>query len=346
MDPDKKTEDKAAAPATGESSQPAADATADKGSETVDATSPMSAAGSADSKKEEDKPAKQQNSLKQTLKKFRLYILVIALIAVVGIAYVMVNSLNGKKTPPASKYQNQTLTQSDLKQLTNSNESIGGSGETLNVAGNASLSGNVVVNGNLNVAGTIQTGSQFSLAQIKVSGTSTFASAQISSLQVAQPATFQGVATFAGGVNVAGGVAFTGTANFATLTDSDIVLTSNASIQGHVSFSPSANATPYRQISFGVLGNGGSASVFGSDTSGTVNINTGNNPVAGCFITVIFDLPFTNMPNILVSPVGYGAGASKYYVIPSKTSFKICTNNAAPPNQAFAFDYFIGATPN
>ena len=344
MDSDKKAEKKADTPAPSESAD-SVDAAAKKDDDTVDATSPMSAAGSAsDNKKEEAKPVKQ-NSFKQTIKRFRLYVLILLLIAVVGIGYVMVNALNSRKTPPASKYQNETLTQSELKQLTSSNESIGTSGQTLNVQGNADLSGNVVVNSNLNVAGTIQTGSQFTLSQVKVSGTSNLASAQIASLQVATGATFQGVATFAGGLNIANGATFTNV-SFASLTATSIVLSSSPQIQGHVSFAPPGNAFPYRQISFGVLGNGGSASVSGTDTAGTVSISTGNNPLAGCFITITFDSPYTNMPNILISPVGYGAGASKYYVIPSKTSFKICTNNAAPANQAFAFDYFVGATPD
>jgi len=347
MDSDKKSEEKPANPADTDS-KPATDTSSNPNEETVDATSPMSAAGGASEKKEQEatEPVKKQSSLKQTFKRFKLYILLILFIAIIGIAFVIVSSLNNRKAPPATTYGNQTLSQSELKQLSTSNETVGGKGQTLTVQGNTDLTGNSVIHGDLNVAGTIQSGSQFTLSQIKVSGTSTFSSAQITGLQVANSATFQGPLTLQQGVNVAGGLTFTGPLNVASLTDTNLVLASNAQIQGHISFAPPANAIPHRQVNFGVLGNGGSSSVSGTDTSGTVSINTGNNPQPGCFTTIIFNIPYTTMPNILLSPINIGAGESKYYITETKQSFKICTNNAAPPNQAFAFDYFVGATPN
>jgi hypothetical protein len=101
-----------------------------------------------------------------------------------------------------------------------------------------------------------------------------------------------------------------------------------------------------------VLGNGGSASINGSDTSGTISISTGNNPVAGCFATIVFNQPFSQMPNILLGPIGYGAGAITHYVetvtndLNQTSAFKICTADTPIPNQAFGFSYLINGSPN
>src|SRR5262249_2521805 len=130
-----------------------------------------------------------------------------------------------------------------------------------------------------------------------------------------------------------------------------LIMNGNAQIQvpKHLTFT---GAFPHRTISFGVLGNGGSASINGSDTNGTVTINTGNNPAAGCFITVIFNIPFAQPPNIMLGPIGLGAGAIQHYVQPivstttgATTGFRICTANTPLPNQAFAFSYFANDAP-
>jgi hypothetical protein len=289
--------------------------------------------------------SKKPGSSKNPLKRLRIYLLLVALVIVIGVVVVVVASLNNKKTPPAPSVSSQTLTPSELKQSQSPDTTIGSSNQTLNIQGNATFTGQGVIHGSLNVAGTIQSGGQLALPQIKVAGNTTLASAQIGNLQVATSAAFNGLVTAQSGVNVAGSISFI-TLNAASLTDTSLVLSSNAQIQGHVSFAPPTNATPYRQISFGVLGNGGSGSVFGSDTSGTVAVNTGNNPLPGCFVTVIFNVPYTTMPNVLISPINIGAGKTKYYLLTTTKSFKICTTVAAPPNQAFAFDYFAGATPD
>ena len=111
-------------------------------------------------------------------------------------------------------------------------------------------------------------------------------------------------------------------------------------------------AFPGRTVNFGVLGNGGSASLNGSDTSGTVSINTGNNPTIGCFISVVFNIPFATPPNIVLGPINIGAGTIEHNVVLNTnasgvfTGFKICTANVPMANQAFGFSYFITGAPN
>jgi hypothetical protein len=240
------------------------------------------------------KPGKKLSPLKKFLRRFNIYLLLFLLIIVVASVVSIVGYLNGKKQPKAPTITNQTLTQDQLKQLANSDATVGDTGQTLTVQGNAIFSGQVLVRSNLNVAGTIQLGSTLSVPSLTVSGKTNLADTQINSLQVAVP----------------NHVAFTG-------------------------------ASPGRTINFGVLGAGGSASVNGSDMAGTVNINTGSGPAAGCFVTLTFSRAFTATPHVTATPIGAAAGQMQWYINRSTTSFSICTNTTPPINQAFAFDYFI-----
>src|SRR5206468_4683422 len=95
-------------------------------------------------------------------------------------------------------------------------------------------------------------------------------------------------------------------------------------------------ATPGRNNG-SALGGGGSASVSGSDTAGTVSINVGSSPPSGCFVTVNFTQKYSNTPHILLTPVGSGAGGLAYYVNRTSTNFSICDSATPPAGTSFAF---------
>jgi len=357
MDTDKKPEtgkeNEEPAPASAEAGTPAAASPAapvenKPGDGANSSDTPSDKANTDGTTGKDDVVAKPPNSFKQTLKRFRVYVLILLLLAIVGIIFVVVSSLNGKKTPPPPSVSSQPLSQTQLKKLASSTTSS--NGQTLTVRGDATLNGQVLIRNNLGVAGTIQLGSGLNVPKITDTNTSSFGSAQASTLQIATSSTFQGVATFQDGINMNGNTAFNA-ATIGTLTATNIVMSGSMQIEvpGHLAFT---GAFPGRTINFGVLGNGGSASLNGSDTSGTVSINTGNNPTAGCFISIIFNIPFTTTPNILLGPIGLGAGATQHNteIITNSTSglvtgFKICTANTPLPNQAFGFSYFINDSP-
>jgi len=285
------------------------------------------------------KPPKQPSKFKQLLKKINLYLLLFLLLLVIGSAVSVVSYLNSKKTPKGPSIATQTLTADALKQLANSDATVGDSGQTLTVQGNAIFSGQVLVRSDLNVAGTIKLGSELSVPQLTVSGNTNLANTQISGLQVAQGSTFQGEVTIQHDLNVGGNASFSGPITAGQLTVSKLILSGNASLQvpNHISF---PGASPSRSIG-NALGAGGSTSINGSDTAGTININTGNSTSPGCFVNITFNRPFTSTPHVIVSPVGNAAGQTQYYVNRTTNGFSVCTANAAPANQVFAFDYFV-----
>lgn len=287
-----------------------------------------------------DEPAEKKLSpIKRIWRKINVYFLFFIILVIVAGVIAAVNYLNSQKAPSEPDIATQTLNEEALKQLANTDASVGSASQTLTIQGNAVIAGQTLMRGNLNVAGNFQSGGPITAPAVTISGAANLGTAQINSLQVASDVAIQGKTTVRD-LTVAGTTSLNGAVTAAQITVTRLILTGNAVVQipNHLSFT---GPSPSRSINGGVLGSGGSASVNGSDTAGTVNVNSGNNPTAGCFVTITFVERFANQPRVLVSPIGAGAGALQFYVTRTNTNFSICTNTAAPANQAFAFDYFV-----
>lgn len=272
-------------------------------------------------------------------RKVNLYLLIFVLLMVVAGAYMIISYLNSQKAPVEPNIATQKLNQDALKQLANTDVTVGGAAQTLSIQGNAIIAGQTLMRGNLNVAGNLQTGGSITGPSLTISGTSNLGTAQINSLQVAQNVAIQGSTTMRD-ISVSGTSTFSGAMTASQITVSRLILSGNAvlTVPNHVAFT---GPSPGRGATGPALGNGGTASVSGSDTTGTVNISTGNSTAAGCFIRVNFSQSFTTSPRVLISPVGSGAGATQYYVDRNQSGFSVCASVAPPANQTFAFDYFV-----
>ncbi len=287
-----------------------------------------------------DKPAEKKISpIKKFFRKVNLYFLIFVLMVVTAGIITIVNYLNSQKPAPVPTIGTQALTTDALKQLANTDASVGNTSQTLTIQGNAIIAGQTLARGNLNVAGNFQSGGSIQGPSLTISGTSNLGTAQINSLQVATNTAIQGSTTLRD-LNVAGTSTFSGAVTASQITVSRLILSGNAVLQipNHLSFT---GPSPSRTINAGVLGSGGSASVSGSDTAGVVNISTGSNTTAGCFARINFQQAFTGQPRVIISPVGNAAGRTEYYVDRNTSGFSICTSSPAPTNQAFAFDYFV-----
>lgn len=327
------------APADG---KPASDAQApaDALSRTPDDLAEDPAAQAAAAANKPAGPAEKKVSpIKKLFRKINLYFLIFGLLVVVGIAIAAVNYLNSQKVTPEASIASQNLSSDALKQLANTDTTVGNSSQTLNIQGNAVIAGQTLARGNLNVAGNFQSGGSIQGSSLTIGGASNLSTAQINTLQVAQTVAIQGATTMRD-LNVAGTSTFSGPMTASSITASNLTLSGNAKlvVPNHITFS---GPSPSRVINNTVLGNSGSASINGSDTSGTININSGNNPTPGCFLKLTFQQSFTNLPHVIISPVGAAAGELQYYVTRDQSGFSVCTNNAADANQVFAFDYFV-----
>ncbi|OGL22419.1 hypothetical protein A2707_03795 [Candidatus Saccharibacteria bacterium RIFCSPHIGHO2_01_FULL_45_15] len=289
--------------------------------------------------KPEEGTEKKVSPIKKFFRKVNLYFLIFILIVVVAGVFTIVNYLNSQKIEPTPEIASQGLTEEALKDLANTDASVGNTSQTLTIQGNAIIAGQTLLRGNLNVAGNIQSGGSIQGPSLTISGASNLGEAQINSLQVATNTAVQGSTTLRD-LSVSGTSTFSGAMTASQITTSRLVLSGNAVLQipNHISFT---GPTPSRTINNAVLGSGGSASISGSDTTGTININTGSNTTPGCFARINFQQVFTTQPHVIVSPIGAGAGQTQYYVDRNNTGFSICTANPAPANQVFAFDYFV-----
>lgn len=276
---------------------------------------------------------------KRVFRKVNVYFLIFALLVVVAGAIAVVNYLNSQKPPVEPDVSSQTLTSDALKQLANTDATVGNTSQTLTIQGNAIIAGQTLTRGNLNVAGNIQTGGSITTPNLTVSGTSNLGTAQISGLQVATNAAIQGSTTMRD-LNVSGTSSFSGAMTASQITVTRLILSGNATLEipNHIAFTGTA---PSRTINSSVLGSGGTLSVSGSDTAGTINISTGSSTTAGCFGRLVFQQVYTKQPHVIVSPINSAAGQTQYYVERNTTGFNLCTANPPQANQTFGFDYFV-----
>jgi cytoskeletal protein CcmA (bactofilin family) len=229
------------------------------------------------------------------------------------------------------------LSEDTLKQLANSETTIGSSSQILNIESNAIFNGSALVKKDLEVAGSIKVNGALTLPGITVSGTSNFNQIQASTLNLSGAATVSGTLTAKNGLSVNGNGNFTGSVTATQISTSSLQINGNLILTHHV---VGGGAIP--SLSQGLaLGSGGTASVSGSDTSGSVTISTGSGPGAGCFATVTFATAFSSTPHVVVTPIGAAAASLSYYVNRSTSSFSVCTASAPIAGQTFGFDYII-----
>lgn len=327
-------------PAEGDTKASDQQMSADALSKTPDELDDERAATEAANPTPKDVPGEKKISpIKKFFRKVNVYFLLFVLVVVIAGIVVAVNYLNSQKPQVLPDIASQTLSQDELKQLANNDATVGNTSQTLTIQGNTVIAGQTLMRGNLNVAGNIQAGGNITAPNLTISGTSNLGTAQINSLQVAQNVAIQGATTMRD-LTVSGTSSFSGPMTASQITVTRLVLSGNAVLQvpNHLAFT---GATPNRTVNGGVVGSGGSLSVSGSDTSGTINVNTGNNPTAGCFGRINFIQAYTAIPKVIVSPIGSGAGQTQFYVERNTSGFNICSTNAPPANAAFSYDFFV-----
>jgi hypothetical protein len=267
-----------------------------------------------------------------------IYLLIFLLVLLIAIVASVVAYRSGKKSSDKPTISSQTLDQKTLDQLANSDVNVGSSSQILNVQSSAIFAGKVLMRDALDVAGELHVGGSLSLAGITVAGTSSFDQVQVSkNLSVTGDTAIQGALTLQNGLTVNGGAKFSGAVSATQLTVTTLQLNGDLTLTHHIT---AGGPTPSRSNG-SALGSGGTSSVSGSDTSGSITINTGNSPGSGCFLTVSFTSKFHSTPHVLLTPIGSASAAINYYVNRSTSSFSVCTINAAPANSNFGFDYFI-----
>ena len=242
-------------------------------------------------------------------------VLIVLIIALSTASVLLYRHQNTNK----ASLSEQNLSAAQLNNLASANDSIGSAAQVLTVQSNAIFSNQVLVRGQLQVAGQLQ------ISELAVN----------KNLSIAGDASIQGSLTVQNSISVNGGGTFSGNITAPQLTTGALVLNGNLTLSHHLFVSGSI---PGRTTG-SATGSGGTSSVNGSDTAGTLTINTGSGVVAGCYITVAFATPFSGTPHILLTPVGASSAGLSYYVNRTSTNFSVCSTNAPQSGQTYVFDY-------
>lgn len=301
------------------------------------ATSPLAQDGnSSDSPK--DEPGKPEKSrFRRFWEHFNLYLLVfvfIIILATVATVVMYVKNRSASITAPGTLTQ-QDLPSETLQELAANGVQVGDPKQVLNVQSNSVFAGAVLVKGELQVAGGLKIGSgSLALPEINVGGTASINQLQAQSLDVSGNARVNELSVLRN-LNVNGNGTFNGGLTTPQLSVGRLQLNGDLAITRHI---VAAGATPGRSNG-SALGGGGTSSVSGSDTAGSITINTGGSASAGCLATVNFTNAFASTPHVVITPVGSAAAGLNYYVNRSTNNFSVCTTSPPPSNSSFGFDY-------
>lgn len=285
-------------------------------------------------------PQKQSGAAKRAIssitQKTSIY-LPVFFVLLVGLIVLTVIDLNRTSTSQ-NKLSTQNLSTSALNHIASSNEVVGGSNQVLTVQSSSIFNGQVLMRNDLQVAGKLQVGGSLSLTGIVVSGNSVFDTVQVNkNFTVGGNVNVQGNTNLQGSLSTNGAGTFGGALSAPQITTSSLQLNGNLDLNHHIT----AGGPIPTQSTGAATGSGGTTSVNGSDSSGTVTINSGNGAYAGCYITVNFVSPFNSTPHVLLTPVGSSSSSLSYYVNRSTNSFSVCSSNSPAAGQTYVYDYFI-----
>ncbi|HEX8182554.1 MAG TPA: hypothetical protein VF575_03040 [Candidatus Saccharimonadales bacterium] len=281
---------------------------------------------------------KQPNGLKKFGHKFNIYLLLFVLVIIISGAIVIITATSQKTDDDTAKISSQAIPSDVLKQLAKSDATVGDPKQVLNVQSNAVFTGKVLIRDSLDVAGALRVNGGLSIPDIAVSGQGSFDQLQINkTLNVGGDTSVLGQLNVKKGMSVTGGGTFGGPVTAPQIATNQLQLIGDLTISNHFI---AGGPTPGRSNG-GALGGGGTTSVSGTDTAGSININTGGGPAGGCFLTVNFSNRYNSTPHVVITPTSPAGAALDYYVTRTTSGFSVCAASTPPANSSFGYDYIV-----
>lgn len=247
-----------------------------------------------------------------------------------------------------------TLSSQTLDKLGVSKDNAASQGITLKINPATSFGNNVTIADNLAVGGQLNLNGRFTapdaafaklqggdtaLDKLNVNGDATISTLNLrKDLNVIGTTTLQGqvkvsqLMTINNNLNVSGSLSVGGALSVRTLQVANFQTTGNLTFGGHFITS----GTAPHVTGGNALGAGGTVSVNGNDSSGSVSVGIGTGAVAGTIATITFGNGFSATPHIVVTAVGRSVPG--FYINRTTTSFTIVTPTALTPG-GMSFDY-------
>lgn len=287
------------------------------------------------------KPKGITRIVKKFVSKLNIYLLAFILMIVAGLIIFFV-VFQSSQEPEDSVTEVQELTQEAIDELVGSDARVGDPKQLLTIESDSVFTGKVLIRDGLDVAGPIKVGGSLSLPGITVSGTSAFDEVILNTLNVSGDVSVQGQLSVQQGLTVSGPVTFSGTFSAAAFAIQTLQVTGDITLSRHID---AAGPTP-GVSGGGALGSGGTVTISGTDTAGTVTVNVGSGAASGVLASVSFANSFSGTPHVVITPVaGQGAsiitGTQKFYLSSRTTSgFSIATSGALPAG-SISFDFIV-----
>jgi hypothetical protein len=235
----------------------------------------------------------------------------------------------------------ETLSEEDLQKLNEIGANLGSSGQTLNVGANALFRGKADITGDLTIGGRLNANGPVTLSQLNISGETQSSGLNVgSNLTVAGTTTLGRNLTVGGATTINNNLTVTGSANVGSLNASTITVRTIA-ISGPLTVAHLVTSGPTPFVQAGSIGSGGTVSISGNDTSGTVNINTGSGVGTNVLLaTVTFRAAYGSTVHVQLSPLTSSAAGAGAYITRSPTGFTIRANTPAA-GSTLSFDYLV-----
>lgn len=276
--------------------------------------------------------------LKNKLADYNIYLLGFLLLLLLG---MIGTYLLYQKSKAIDNRQNSStvepLSEDALDQLRQTDVSVGDPKQILSVEANAIFAGTVLMKNDLEVAGKLKLGGPLELNGLKSAGVSSFDQLQAQQLEIAGDGKINGQLTVNRGMTVDGNLSVGGALTAQQLLIQNLQIAGDLKLGRHID---AGGAAPSRSNG-NALGGGGTTSLSGTDTAGTININTGNRPSSGCLINVTFAQSFNGSPHVMITPVGPAGAGLSYYVNRNQDGFSVCTANSPGSGRSFSFDYIV-----
>lgn len=279
--------------------------------------------------------------LKGLVSRLNVYFLLFILLVIIALMILFI-VYNTSTQQDQARLETQELTQESIDSLIGSDAKVGDPKQLLTVESDSVFNGQVLIRDGLDVAGPIKVGGSLSLPGITVSGQSAFDEVTVNRLSIAGDAQIQGQLSVQEGLSVSGPVTFSGTLSAANFSIQSLTVEQDARFNRHID---AAGPTP--NVSRGsAVGSGGTVTISGTDTAGTVGVNVGSGAGAGNLATVTFANAYTGNPHVVITPVApQGSSlvaADKQFYISNRTStsFTIAVSSGLSSG-SISFDYIV-----
>ncbi len=267
-----------------------------------------------------------------------VYLLLFVFIVLLAVMITYIGIRNNRRVEDQGRIDAQDLSSQAIDNLSSNNTQIGDPKQTLTIASNSVFNGKALFRDSIDVAGTIRVGGALSLPGITVSGNSAFENVSISNgLNIGGDTNIGGNLTVQRSLTVSGGASFGGAISASQLNIDRLTLNQDVLFNRHIRTGggvPGVSTGP-------AAGGGGTTSISGSDTAGTVTVNVGSGPGAGALAFVNFLNSFEGEPHVVVTPVGSSAGSLNWFITRTNSGFTIHTNNPPGAATSFSFDYIV-----